>query len=128
METEHANLNSQNSSSVLRKPGHPEDFVRGSTSNHPFRPGGFDLPQSSGKTVPLGALNGDWLREVLHGGPLQKVAPGFKHGIDFGLPEVSDLILSVDPCTNSGRAPPSLLDIREIIVHLWRLLCYRTRV
>lgn len=102
METEHANLNSQNSSSVLRKPGHPEDFVRGSTSNHPFRPGGFDLPQSSGKTVPLGALNGDWLREVLHGGPLQKVAPGFKHGIDFGLPEVSDLVLSVDPCTNSG--------------------------
>ncbi|KAG0598823.1 hypothetical protein M758_12G103200 [Ceratodon purpureus] len=87
VETEHANLNSQNSSSVLRKPGHPEDFVRGSTSNHPFRPGGFDLPQSSGKTVPLGALNGDWLREVLHGGPLQKVAPGFKHGIDFGLPE-----------------------------------------
>lgn len=86
VETEHA-LNSQNSSSVLRKPGHPEDFVRGSTSNHPFRPGGFDLPQSSGKTVPEGSLNGDWLREVLHGGPLQKVAPGFKHGIDFGLPE-----------------------------------------
>lgn len=61
METEHG-LNSQNSSSVLRKPGHPEDFVRGSTLNHPFRPGGFDLPQSSGKTVPEGALNGDWLR------------------------------------------------------------------
>lgn len=96
METEHA-LNSQNSSSVLRKPGNPEDFVRGSTSNHPFRPGGFDLPQSSGKTVPEGALNGDWLREVLHGGPLQKVAPGFKHGIDFGLPEVSYLILSIYP-------------------------------
>ena len=80
--------------------------MRGSTSNHPFRPGGFDLPQSSGKTIPIGALNGDWLREVFHGGPLQKVAPGLKHGIDFGLPEVSDLTLSKALCTNRGHASP----------------------
>lgn len=67
--------------------------MRGSTNNHPFRPGGFDLTQTSSKKIPQGALNGDWVRTILYGGPLQKVAPGLKHGIDFGIPEVSCLNL-----------------------------------
>jgi antiviral helicase SKI2 len=84
VETEYANLKAQNSSSTLRKPGAPEDFLRGSTNNRPFNPGGIDPPQSSSKVILEGALNGNWFHEVLEGGPLQTVPPGFKQGIDFG--------------------------------------------
>ncbi|EFJ37244.1 hypothetical protein SELMODRAFT_403447 [Selaginella moellendorffii] len=72
-------------SSMLRKPGNPADFVRGSSSNQPFRPGGVDLGE---KIIPEGAQNGEWLAEVLEGKPLQTVAPGFKRGLsNLGVPE-----------------------------------------
>ncbi|KAL2653895.1 hypothetical protein R1flu_022023 [Riccia fluitans] len=76
-----------NSSSVLRKPGPPDHFVKGSSGNQPFLPGGFDLSQTSERYVPEGALNGEWVAEILQGGPLQTVPPGFKRGLDLGTPE-----------------------------------------
>ncbi|KAG6547499.1 hypothetical protein Mapa_010947 [Marchantia paleacea] len=76
-----------NSSSVLRRPGPPDHFVKGSSGNQPFLPGGFDFSQTSERYVPTGAVNGEWLVEVLQGGPLQTIPPGFKHGLDLGAPE-----------------------------------------
>ncbi|CAM6105247.1 unnamed protein product [Calypogeia fissa] len=87
VEVIHSSEGAHNSSSVLRRPGPPDHFVQGSTSNQPFLPGGFDLSQTSERYIPEGALNGDWLLEILQGGPLQTVPPGFKRGLDLGVPE-----------------------------------------
>lgn len=64
--------------------GPAKDFVRGSINNRPFHPGGLDNTDSLGKILPDGACNGEWVKEVLNGGPAQVVPPGFKDGLDFG--------------------------------------------
>ncbi|KAJ7561237.1 hypothetical protein O6H91_03G020200 [Diphasiastrum complanatum] len=87
VEAPHSTEGAHNSSSLLRRPGPPEDFVRGSTSNQPFLPGGSDLSHKAEKYIPEGALNGEWLTEILQGGPLETVPPGFKRGLDLGAPE-----------------------------------------
>ncbi|XP_024026737.1 DExH-box ATP-dependent RNA helicase DExH11 isoform X1 [Morus notabilis] len=61
-----------------------KDFIRGSISNRPFRPGGLDDSQSLERILPDGATNGEWVRELLRGGPSQTIPPGFKQGLDLG--------------------------------------------
>ncbi|KAH7404973.1 hypothetical protein KP509_15G051600 [Ceratopteris richardii] len=78
---------SHNSSSVLRKPGPPEDFVRGNTGNHPFLPGGFDVSSSLDKKRVEGKVLSDGLQVIWEGGKLQTVPPGFLRGLDFDSPE-----------------------------------------
>lgn len=63
--------------------GGAKDFVRGSINNRPFRPGGLD-DQSLERILPDGASNGEWVREVLNGGPAQTIPPGFKQGLNLG--------------------------------------------
>ncbi|OMO90526.1 hypothetical protein COLO4_19087 [Corchorus olitorius] len=63
--------------------GGAKDFVRGSINNRPFRPGGLD-DQTVERILPDGASNGEWVREVLIGGPAQTIPPGFKQGLDIG--------------------------------------------
>ncbi|KAJ4965981.1 hypothetical protein NE237_017830 [Protea cynaroides] len=74
----------QDSGSMPRMPGPSKDFVRGNINNRPFRPGGLDDSQSSERILPEGACNGDWVREVLDGGPAQVIPPSFKKGLDLG--------------------------------------------
>ncbi|MQL85014.1 hypothetical protein Taro_017524, partial [Colocasia esculenta] len=74
----------QGSGTFLRMPGPAKDFVRGSTKNRPFRPGGLDDPQSSDRLLPEGALNGQWIRELIAGGDPQTVPPGLRQGMDLG--------------------------------------------
>ncbi|KAK9168229.1 hypothetical protein Syun_000369 [Stephania yunnanensis] len=74
----------QDCGTLPRMPSSGKDFVRGSISNRPFRPGGLDDSQSSERVLPEGALNGEWIREILEGGPAQIVPPGFKQGLDLG--------------------------------------------
>lgn len=76
-----------NSSSVLRKPGPPEDFVRGSTSNHPFLPGGFELSHTLDKGHAEGKIVSDGLQALLEGRQLHTVPPGFTRGLNLGVPE-----------------------------------------
>ena len=63
--------------------GTAKDFVRGSINNRPFRPGGLE-DQSLDRILPDGASNGEWVREVLNGGPAQTIPPGFKQGLNLG--------------------------------------------
>lgn len=72
------------SSIGVRFSGPPKDFVKGSINNRPFRPGGLDDSQSIGRSFPDGASNGEWVLEVLNGGPPQVIPPSFKHGLDLG--------------------------------------------
>jgi len=65
----------KNSSSMRRAPGPPEESFRGSASNYPFWPGGFDLPEV---TVADDIDELDFAPEKLLTCP-----PGFEHGIDF---------------------------------------------
>ncbi|XP_068638074.1 DExH-box ATP-dependent RNA helicase DExH11 [Aristolochia californica] len=74
----------QDSGPLPRMPGPAKDFVRGSINNRPFRPGGLDGTQSSERALPAGVQNGDWVREVLSGGPAQAIPPSLKQGLDFG--------------------------------------------
>nr|XP_043623499.1 DExH-box ATP-dependent RNA helicase DExH11 [Erigeron canadensis] len=68
----------------MRISGPPKDFVKGSISNRPFRPGGLDDSHSTGTTFPDGASNGEWVREVLNGASAQVIPPSFKQGMDVG--------------------------------------------
>lgn len=68
----------------VRISGPPKDFVKGSLNNRPFRPGGLDDSQSIERTFPDGASNGEWVQEVLNGGPAQVNPPSFKQGMDLG--------------------------------------------
>ncbi|XP_027335090.1 DExH-box ATP-dependent RNA helicase DExH11 isoform X2 [Abrus precatorius] len=62
-----------------------KDFVRGSINNRPFRPGGLDDSQSLERILPEGASNGEWVCEILNGGPAQTIPPSSKQGLDFGV-------------------------------------------
>lgn len=64
--------------------GPAKDFVKGSLSSRPFRPGGLDDAHTLGRIIPEGALNGEWVWEMINGGPAQSVPPGLKDGLDFG--------------------------------------------
>ncbi|KAL2486376.1 ATP-dependent RNA helicase SKI2 [Abeliophyllum distichum] len=77
-------IGAKDSGALPRIVGPAKDFVRGSINKRPFHPGGLDNTDSLGKILPDGACNGEWVREVLNGGPAQVVPPGFKDGLDFG--------------------------------------------
>ncbi|XP_018632814.1 DExH-box ATP-dependent RNA helicase DExH11 isoform X2 [Nicotiana tomentosiformis] len=77
-------VGTEDSGALPRIVGPPKDFVRGSINNRPFRPGGLDDSPSLGRVVPDGATNGEWVREVLNGGPAQTAPPSFKQGPDLG--------------------------------------------
>ncbi|KAJ4849927.1 Antiviral helicase ski2 [Turnera subulata] len=74
----------QDSVPLLRVAGPAKDVVRGSINNRPFRPGGLDDAQSLDRIIPSGAASGDWVREVLSGGPVQTIPPSLKQGLDLG--------------------------------------------
>lgn len=67
-----------------RAVGPSADFVRGGINNRPFRPGGLENSSSLERILPDGALNGEWVREILNGGPAQTVPPSFKRGLNLG--------------------------------------------
>ncbi|KAL6565185.1 Antiviral helicase ski2 [Orobanche minor] len=64
--------------------GPAKDFLRGSISSRPFRPGGPDNADYLGKSIPDGACNGEWAHELLHGGRAQVLPPGFKYESHLG--------------------------------------------
>ena len=84
MDVSELTVGAQESGSLPRMSGPAKDFVRGSINNRPFRPGGLDDSQSLERVLPEGASNGEWVRELLSGGPAQSIPPGFKQGLDIG--------------------------------------------
>ncbi|KAK4785496.1 hypothetical protein SAY86_002185 [Trapa natans] len=72
------------SGSLPRIAGPPKDFLRGSISNRPFRPGGLDDSNSFERTLPDGVSNGKWASELVDGGSPQCVPPSFKQGLHLG--------------------------------------------
>uniref|UniRef100_A0A2P2LY90 Ski2 N-terminal domain-containing protein n=1 Tax=Rhizophora mucronata TaxID=61149 RepID=A0A2P2LY90_RHIMU len=77
-------VGAQGSAALPRMAGPAKDFVRGSISSRPFRPGGLEDSQSLERLLPDSASNGEWVHEVLNGGPVQTVPPSFKQGLDLG--------------------------------------------
>ncbi|GAV74483.1 DEAD domain-containing protein/Helicase_C domain-containing protein/DSHCT domain-containing protein/rRNA_proc-arch domain-containing protein [Cephalotus follicularis] len=67
-----------------RVAGPAKDYIRGSINYRPFRPGGLEDAQSTNRTLPNGASNGDWVRELLNGGHAQAIPPSLKQGLDLG--------------------------------------------
>ncbi|KAJ0248350.1 DExH-box ATP-dependent RNA helicase DExH11 [Hirschfeldia incana] len=74
----------QDSGFFPRMVGPPKDFLRGSANNRPFRPGGLEDSQSSERILPDGVCDGQWVQELLNGGPAQNVPPSFKQSLDLG--------------------------------------------
>jgi antiviral helicase SKI2 len=81
---------------VPRMPGPAKDFVRGRVNSRPFRPGGLqdDAAEAAAleKAFPESARNGDWVRELMSGGPALIAPPGFPKGIDLGQLKVRSLL------------------------------------
>ncbi|CAI9106905.1 OLC1v1006152C1 [Oldenlandia corymbosa var. corymbosa] len=75
---------SEDSGVLPRIVGPAKDFVKGSLSSRPFRPGGLDDSSSLGRILPGGASTGEWVSEILYGGPAQSIPPSFKDGLDLG--------------------------------------------
>jgi antiviral helicase SKI2 len=77
-----AGTTSRNSTSLRRAPGPPEESTRGSASNYPFWPGGFDVPQDLEEPHSTG--NGE-IDDDSDFSPanLLHCPPGFEAGIDF---------------------------------------------
>eukprot|EP00897_Mesotaenium_endlicherianum_P000213 jgi/Mesen1/10192/ME000766S09561 len=65
--------------------GGADEYVRGSASRAPYLPGGFEEEVSEGlqKAAPAGCQNGEWLAEILRGGPYLTTPPGFARGCSF---------------------------------------------
>lgn len=78
--------------------GPAKDFVRGSISNRPFRPGGLDDSQSLERTLPDGASSGEWVHQLLIGGPAQAIPPSFKQGLDLGYLQVNLIATLIESC------------------------------
>ncbi|KAL1222056.1 DExH-box ATP-dependent RNA helicase DExH11 [Cardamine amara subsp. amara] len=74
----------QDSGFFPRMVGPPKDFLRGSVNNRPFRPGGLEDSQSSERLLPDGVCSGEWVQELLNGGPAQTVPPSFKQSLELG--------------------------------------------
>lgn len=72
----------EDSGALPRMTRPPKDFVKGSMNNRPFHPGGLNDTQE--RTLPCGASNGEWVWELINGGPAQKVPPSFMKGLDVG--------------------------------------------
>jgi antiviral helicase SKI2 len=71
------------SGALPRISGPAKDFVKGSLKNRPFKPGGLEDSESL-RTFPEGSTNGEWVWEVLNGGPTESTPPSFKEGVDLG--------------------------------------------
>ncbi|XP_058198935.1 DExH-box ATP-dependent RNA helicase DExH11 [Rhododendron vialii] len=76
-------VEAEDSGGLPRMAGPAKDFVKGSINKRPFRPGGLDNSQAS-ERIPVGASNGQWVWEVINGGPPQTIPPSFKQGLDLG--------------------------------------------
>jgi len=68
-------LTSKNSTSLLRKPGAKEDFVRGRTGQFPFSPGGLE---GVSETEERSRYR---INEKTQLGPLPSIPPGFTRGL-----------------------------------------------
>ncbi|KAL6967626.1 Helicase SKI2W [Sarracenia purpurea var. burkii] len=84
MEISELTVEADDSGGLPRIAGPAKDFVKGSINNRPFRPGGLNDSQASDRVLPAGASNGQWVWEVINGGPPQTIPPGFKQGLDLG--------------------------------------------
>lgn len=104
VEISELNAGAEDSGAMPRITGPAKDFVRGSIHSRPFHPGGLDGSQSLQRVVPNGALNGDWIREVLEGGPAEKVPPSCKQGLDLGNLKAYPSSWSVNECQFSPKA------------------------
>ena len=69
-------LTGKNSTSLLRKPGSKEDFVRGRTGQFPFSPGGLD-----GVSEDMTQSSRYRINEKTQLGPLSSIPPGFTRGL-----------------------------------------------
>ncbi|KAF7121388.1 hypothetical protein RHSIM_Rhsim13G0073900 [Rhododendron simsii] len=76
-------VEAEDSGGLPRMAGPAKDFVKGSINKRPFRPGGLDNSQAS-ERIPVGASNGQWVWEVINGGPPQTIPPSFKQRLDLG--------------------------------------------
>lgn len=83
MELSELMVEAEDSGGLPRMAGPAKDFVKGSINKRPFRPGGLDSSQAS-ERIPVGASNGQWVWEVINGGPPQTIPPSFKQGLDLG--------------------------------------------
>lgn len=75
VELEDAECTANNSMSMRRAPVRPEQATRGSATNFPFWPGGFDEPAKQIESLSLD--NSDFEKNLL------TVAPGFSNGLEF---------------------------------------------
>ncbi|KAE9591144.1 hypothetical protein Lal_00039818 [Lupinus albus] len=83
-----------------------KDIVRGSINNRPFRPGGLGDSQALERILPEGASNGEWVQEILNGGPAQTIPPSLKQGLDLGVLKSYSCSWNVYKDANSLKSSP----------------------
>uniref|UniRef100_A0A182SJY8 Helicase SKI2W n=1 Tax=Anopheles maculatus TaxID=74869 RepID=A0A182SJY8_9DIPT len=99
---QNAGLTAKNSMSLQRELTESLDSVRGSASNFPFWPGGFDEPEAM-----LADLMPSTMFET---GNLKSCPPGFATGVDFGAS-------GTDGDRNVGIGEGGIIDLLSAIAH-----------
>jgi len=107
-----AGTTGKNSSSMRRAPGPPEESFRGSASNYPFWPGGFELPEVD---IADDVDELDFAPEKLLTCP-----PGFEHGIDFYKLKQAELSsnsagVDVDLQAAQPTQEPTVLNLADVL-------------
>ena len=72
--------------SLSRAPGPPDEVTTGSTTNYPFWPGGFDLPELP-SDFDISDVAKKCLEDIEDPSKHLTCPPGFDHGLVFTLPE-----------------------------------------
>ncbi|PIK56496.1 putative helicase SKI2W-like, partial [Apostichopus japonicus] len=107
VQLENSGSTSKNSFSLARQPGPPAEFVRGSLTNYPFQPGGFDTvvsDENDSKEMPS-AMNFET--------DLLKIPPGLDCGMTFedeGVPPP----LKRDSQVSDGQENSSVINLADL--------------
>ena len=84
MSIKNAGTTAKNSMSLSRAPGPPDEITTGSTTNYPFWPGGFDMPELPSDFDITDAAR-ECLDDIENSSKHLTCPPGFDHGMTFDL-------------------------------------------
>lgn len=110
VELEDAECTAKNSMSMRRAPVRPEQATRGSATNFPFWPGGFDEPAKQIESLKLD--QSDFEKNLL------TVAPGFSEGLEFDTETDSGVSTRVVE-TNESVDLLSIVEDEHNVLGMW---------
>lgn len=116
VELDDAECTAKNSMSMHRAPVRPEQATRGSATNFPFWPGGFDEPAKQIESLKLD--NSEFVRDFL------TIAPGFNEGLEFDTDADSGNVTGSLTETTESVDLLSIVEDEHNVLGMWSILFF----